>query len=155
MSSGSIPSPSGLGSRLPVGPNSAKQPRDCARALNDQDAKADQQYRNSDVAIAPENPPPKGTKYHAGAKKTTEIMSGFGSNFLSEPRPGGPTAKRQPSPEGLGIGPDDPERRRGGTPLTPTHIWHRRVCHPYLITPGTPVRMSSSCGGRADCECKR
>jgi hypothetical protein len=30
-------------------------------------------------------------------------------------RPGGPTAKGQPSPEGLGIHHDDDERRRRGT----------------------------------------
>jgi hypothetical protein len=33
----------------------------------------------------------------------------------TEPRPGGPTAKRQPSPEGLGSMDDDPEHRRCGT----------------------------------------
>jgi hypothetical protein len=32
-----------------------------------------------------------------------------------KPRPGGPTAKRQPSPAGLGINFDDLERRRRGT----------------------------------------
>jgi hypothetical protein len=40
---------------------------------------------------------------------------------IASPRPGGPTAKRQPSPEGLGIKCDD-------DPARPGLPWERRRC---------------------------
>jgi hypothetical protein len=59
-----------------------------------------------------------------------------------------------PAREGWGINHSDPERRRRGTPLIPTHVQDRKIRRPFSIAPGIPLRTSYSGGVRADYGCR-
>jgi hypothetical protein len=78
--------------------------------------------------------------------RTRRDRSGLGlmrALAQSPSRPGGPTAKHQPSPEGLGWNPHhDSERHRSGTHLVPTKLRH-----------GGAEDVSGFCPGSAGTSC--